>query len=146
MERHPLPPESLIHTTWAQRQSRFTPISTSAPPSASRQACLNHRPSPHGDLCKSLERLAASAELGCFSAQTPQPVSSLWRIRRGSDWLKRECQKCSARSPKITDKGWTVLSRSGQGDSLVLGVVRDYVRSESLLRELSASVKHTATP
>lgn len=54
-ERHPLPREGFIHTTWAQRQSRLTPICTSPPPSASRQACLNHCPLPCGDLCKSSE-------------------------------------------------------------------------------------------
>lgn len=34
----------------------------------------------------------------------------------------------------------------GQGDILVQGVLSDYVRSESVLCEPSASVKHTATP
>ena len=44
VKRHSLPPENLIHTTEAHRQSHFTPISMSAPPSASRQACLNQCP------------------------------------------------------------------------------------------------------
>lgn len=46
---------------------------------------------------------------------------------------------------KFSDKGWIELLRSGQGDTLVLGVVSNYVRSESLLCELSATVKHAAT-
>lgn len=54
------PPESLIHTTRAQRQSQFTPIFMSAPPPASRQACLSRcplqLPPPGGDPCKLQER------------------------------------------------------------------------------------------
>lgn len=44
----------------------------------------------------------------------------------------------------FSDKGWTELVWSGQGDTLVLGVVSNYIRSESLLCELSAAVKQAA--
>lgn len=70
------PPESLIHTTRAQRQSQFTPIFMSAPPPASRQACLSCCPPPsslpaeiHANY---REGLAASAELGLILAQIAQ--------------------------------------------------------------------------
>lgn len=44
----------------------------------------------------------------------------------------------------FSDEGWTELVWSGQGDALVLGVVSNYIQSESVLCELSATVKQTA--
>lgn len=52
--------------------------------------------SPREGLCKLQERLAEFTKLGLLSAQIPQTVNSLMWIRRGSDWPKRECQKCAA--------------------------------------------------
>lgn len=69
-QRRPLHWESLNRTTKAQRQSHLTPISTSPPPPASRQACSNHCPLPVEIYANHREQeTGSSAKLGFFSAE-----------------------------------------------------------------------------
>lgn len=99
-------------------------------------------PSPCGDLCKSEEKLAASTELGLSSALIPTPVSSpSWSERAGTG-LNVSVRRVLPASD-VCDEGWTESWMSDQDDTLVPGVVRDYVQSEGLIYELSASVNHT---
>lgn len=100
----PLSPESFLHTTWAQRQSCLTPVSTSAPPPASRRACLNHWPLLMDIYANHRKRLALSAALGLFSDHVNPPVCSLQRIRTGGDRPRPERERLYSRLKNLLTK------------------------------------------